>query len=81
MCFRLSSLLLQIPAVLWQAGLSRGSDELYEQCKPTGRELTVFPSSSCSQKLITWPEYKRLALYAFFFLQTTLKGFISRIPF
>lgn len=60
-----------------------GSDELYQQYKPTGEELTVLPSSSCSQRLITWLRYKHLALYAtfFFFLQTTLKGFISRIPF
>lgn len=64
----------------WPLG---GREELSSLCKPTGNELippetrglTVLSSSSCSQRLITWPEQKHVALYAFFFLfQTTLKS-------
>lgn len=55
----------------WPLG---GREELSRQCKPTGNELilpatmglTVLSSSSCSQRLITWPEQKHVALYAFF---------------
>lgn len=72
----------------------RGRDELSRLCRPTGKELllpermglTVLFSGACSQRLITWPEYKAWLLMPFFFFflllfQTTLKGFTSWILF
>lgn len=95
--FRLSSFLLQIPAVLQRASLLlRGEGVMsFPGCaEPTGKELllpermglTVLFSGACSQRLITWPEYKAWLLMPFFFFflllfQTTLKGFTSWILF
>lgn len=53
----------------------RGRDELSRLCRPTGKELllpermglTVLFSGACSQRLITWPEYKAWLLMPFFF--------------
>lgn len=76
--FRLSSFLLQIPAVLQRASLLlRGEGVMsFPGCaEPTGKELllpermglTVLFSGACSQRLITWPEYKAWLLMPFFF--------------
>ena len=46
-----------------QAVQTRGK----ELTLPKRMGLTVLPSSCCSQRLITWPEYEHLAPYAFFF--------------